>query len=1139
MNDSHASQAHQVVDAQQRAAALDPTRSFIVQAPAGSGKTELLTQRTLALLQTVQAPEEVIAITFTRKAAGEMRARIMQALSRAAQGEHPRAEHERMTLDLAGRVLAQSRKHGWELESSPARLRIQTIDSLSSGLVSRMPLLSRLGGPGQISKDPEAMYMQAARTTVAELDRDSPWTSSVQTLLRHLDNDLDKACDLIAGMLPQREQWLRHLADRSNRRLQKHRLEQALERAVEEALSEARELIPDQEAEQLLRLADFAASRLPDPEKVPGLGLCADLKDLPDCLSQELPVWLGLARLCLTGSGQLRKRADKNLGFPAPSSSKDPELKVRYQGMKEEFAACMQALSAIPGLEHRLNEIRFLPGPEYSQAQWTVLEALFDVLRLAAGHLHLVFQERGEVDFAEISSRAQMALGPPQEPTDLALVLDHAVQHLLMDEFQDTSISQFLLLQSLTAGWTPGDGRTFFAVGDPMQSIYSFREAEVGLFLRARESGLGHIPLHPLTLSVNFRSQAGIVDWVNQAFPQVLPEEEDPLTGSVPYSPAHAFLPRSEPPAVCVHPFFDPDPGPEARTVISLIQEASQRDPQGTTAVLVRSRPHLQAIMPELRRAGLRFQAVDIDPLSQRPAIQDLCSLAKALRHPGHNLAWLAVLRAPWCGLDLEDLHLLAGDADSPSVLSQILDDGAAGRLSRPGQNRLGRVKTVLAHALEQRDRAGVRRQVESCWLALGGPDCLHDDSERQDAEIFFRLLQERFESAPDELTDELDQAVDRLFAQPDTQADQSLQVMTMHKAKGLEFDTVILPGMGRTPRPDERQILAWLERSGKDGRSDLLLAPRTGTGEEADPVYNYIQRLNQQKSRHEDGRLLYVAATRARKRLHILGHTSLNEDGRPRQPGARSLLAALWPAVREEFEHQAGLDRDPDPEPEHRSQQPPSQVLTRLTPNWQPPELPAGLKPSVPLKSDPEHQDLAFDWAGEVVRCAGTCVHGWLLVVARQGLDAWDASRVQGLRPVFARQLSDLGMLQSDLEQGVELVEEALINTLAHHVGRWILAPRQEAGNEYALSGLDQGRVTSVVMDRTFVDEKGNRWIIDYKTSRHEGTDLEAFLEQERVRYQGQMATYARLMQARDPRPIRVGLYFPLLSGWLEWGVS
>jgi ATP-dependent exoDNAse (exonuclease V) beta subunit len=1126
----------QVVDADKRAQALDPARSFIVQAPAGSGKTELLTQRTLALLSTVQDPEEVLAITFTRKAAAEMRSRIVQALQRARNKETPQAEHARTTLELAGRVLEQSHRLGWDLQSSPARLRIQTIDSLCASLVSRMPLLSRLGGQSRISEDTEQMYTQAALATVAELDPDSDWSAQLRTLLSHLDNDLDKACRLLSGMLPQREQWLRHLADPSSSQLQKPSLEQALSRAVQETLQETRESIPRQEIPRLLGLLQFAYQNLPNPEQARELEYFADLQDLPGTEAANLGLWQSLAWLCLTQNGGLRKKADKNLGFPAPSSSKDAQAKARFQEMKQEFVSCMQALSFVPGLEQRLHRIRSLPRPEYTQSQWTVLEALLQVLRLAVAHLHLIFQEQGEVDFAEVSSRARQALGSPQEPTDLALILDHSIQHILIDEFQDTSISQFLLLLSLTAGWSPGEGRTFFAVGDPMQSIYSFREAEVGLFLQARESGLGHIPLEPLTLEVNFRSQAGIVHWVNQAFPWILPETEDPLTGSVPYSPAQAVLSHAAEPAVQVHPFFDLDPDKEASTIVSLVQEARQKEPQGTIAVLARSRLHLQSILPALRKAEIPFQAVDIDPLQQRPAIQDLCSLTKALRHPGHNLAWLAVLRAPWCGLELADLHILSPAEEKPDVVSRIQAPEVLARLSPAGHARLLRVRPVLLEALQQRERCSLRRQVESCWQALGGPVCLLTRGEREDARIFLELLQERFESRPEAVLDELDQAVQSLFAGPEPGAGQELQVMTMHKAKGLEFDTVILPGLGRGTGSEEQPLLAWLERSRAGENSDLLLAPRTGAGQEPDQIYKYILELIKQKAGYEEGRLLYVAATRAKKRLHILGHTQLNDQGLPRQPGGGCLLAALWPAVQEEFQEaaqqgmtkEAGQAKDAAPELE--------QALSRIKLGWQAPEPAPGISPLASTAPEPETEDIPFDWAGELVRCVGTCVHAWLLLMAKQGLELWDLDRLQGLRQVFMRQLQELGLRQKELQLGADLVQQALQNTLGQALGRWILAEHAEARNEYALSGLDQGRVVSVVMDRTFVDQGGTRWIIDYKTSRHEGGDLETFLEQERLRYQAQMQLYSRLMRAKEDRPIRLGLYFPLLSGWREW---
>jgi len=185
-----------------------------------------------------------------------------------------------------------------------------------------------------------------------------------------------------------------------------------------------------------------------------------------------------------------------------------------------------------------------MPPAAYSDGQWEALGAIVQLLPRAVAELKLVCAERGQADFTEIAQGVVRALGDPGEPTDLLLSLDVRIHHVLVDEFQDTSISQWELLDRLTAGWEPGDGRTVFAVGDPMQSIYRFREAQVGLFLRARHRGFGGVKLEPLTLSTNFRSWAGIVEWVNSAFARILPAQEDFAAGAVPYTPSTPHLPR-------------------------------------------------------------------------------------------------------------------------------------------------------------------------------------------------------------------------------------------------------------------------------------------------------------------------------------------------------------------------------------------------------------------------------------------------------------------------------------------------------------------------------------------------------------------------------------------------------------------
>src|SRR5690606_35422690 len=176
-----------------------------------------------------------------------------------------------------------------------------------------------------------------------------------------------------------------------------------------------------------------------------------------------------------------------------------------------------------------------------------------------------------EADYVEVALRALQALGSADEPTDLALAFDHRIRHILIDEFQDTSFTQLDLLERLTAGWTPGDGRTLFCVGDPMQSIYRFRQAEVGLFLELQRRGLKHLPLEPLTLTANFRSTQPVVRWVNDVFRTVIPPHDGIEQGAVRYSASVAAR-AEESGAVHIHPSINGSAAATAQKVVQIVQ---------------------------------------------------------------------------------------------------------------------------------------------------------------------------------------------------------------------------------------------------------------------------------------------------------------------------------------------------------------------------------------------------------------------------------------------------------------------------------------------------------------------------------------------------------------------------------------
>ncbi|WP_051362300.1 UvrD-helicase domain-containing protein [Solimonas soli] len=1119
-----------VVDAAARARALDPHASFIVQAPAGSGKTELLTQRLLVLLASVDEPEEIVAITFTRKAAAEMRARVFRAIRDAATGDEPADTHRAQTWRLARGALQRSRQRGWQLEDNPQRLRVMTIDALCMHITQQMPVTAGFGGRVQIADEAEPLYREAARATLATLEAETPYREALARVLRHFDNRSGQLERQLVMLLARRDQWLRFATEGG--RAARAELEAALDGVVRAALEAAHAAIAAPHREIWLASAAHASSQLYATQPMLALH---ELRDgaWPEAEPAHLPRWLALVDLVLKKDHGWRQQIDARSGFPAGKSKAE---KAQLGPPRDAHLQLIAELAAQEGLLDLLQRLRSLPAAAYDDAQWDVLQALLDVLKLAAAQLRVVFAARGVVDFAEVATQAVAALGSDEAPTELALAFDYRIRHLLVDEFQDTSTTQYRLLERLTAGWQAGDGRTLFVVGDPMQSIYRFREADVGLYLQARARGIAALPLEALRLECNFRSRAGIVDWVNAAFARVLPAQEDAARSAVPYSAATATKLAEAAAAVRVHPQFasasgEDDARAEARRIVELIGAARAQDPEGSIAVLVRSRTHLDELMPALRAAALRYEAVDLESLASRPVIEDLRALTRALLQPMDRVAWLAVLRAPWCGLRLADLLVLAEGLPQQQALLPALRDARRGaRLSADGRQRLARAMTVLDAALAQQGRKPLRRWVEGTWLALGGPAAVREPRDLADARQFFARLEDLARGATLDDLDALDLALANLKATPDPLADGRLSLMTIHKSKGLEFDTVIVPGLGRTTRSDTPPPIIFDRRRGADGREQLVLAPIQPRGDDSEPTYAYIRRLVADKQEHEDGRLLYVAATRARRRLHLLGTVARDEEGLPKAPPPSSLLARLWPAVADDYAAAARAAPPPAaPADFAAAATAPVPPLRRLVADWRAPPFEAGLAAGAP---PPAALTPSFEWAGEIARLVGVVFHRWAERLAADGLVQWGDARLAALADTLPAELAEAGVPAARCASAAQLVQDALAALLADPRGRWLFdAAHREARSEWELTAWLDGRAQRFVIDRSFIDGDGVRWIVDFKTSRHEGGEVEAFVAEERRRYQRQLQTYAALMRRYGPEPVRAALYLPLLA--------
>jgi len=1197
------------LDQRERKNALDRARSVLVEAPAGSGKTDLLTRRFLRLLGEVEDPEQIVAITFTNAAAAEMRHRILGELENVARAE-PVAGDE-FTMDaLARRALERSEALGWRLVELPARLRIMTIDAFCRELAQQQPLLSGLGGGLAIAEHPKELYRRAARRALEKIDEDgSALGKAIETLLLWRDNNWQEMEELLMVMLGNRDRWMQGFLlerepDWDALRVQ---LERPFGQAVRRALTEVGELFDEAPGArgEALELARFACTQA-ENEALRGL---AELVEFPaaeldggDALEEARAAWNGVAALVLTGGGTFRKTVNKTLGFPTDRKRE-----------KERVLGLIANASAIEGLETALAGVGGLPSSGYTEGEWLIVKACFALLRQAAAELRVVFAEAAAVDFVEVAQIAQRVLkGEDGRPTDAAIEVADGIRHLLVDETQDTSRRQYSMLADLVAAWPEVTGRTMFVVGDPMQSVYFFRDADVELFARLRERGLeipGGEPLRfePVRLTANFRSAPELVERLNRVFEQVFEREDGSGVAFCRAEPAREELGGVDA-RFGLHLMFvvkgrrgtaeedadeekDDAAGAQGSEIVELIQthlgrmeEARRRGEKYRVAVLGRTKKALAPIAEGLREAGIKFRAVDLEKLATRPEVLDALAVARALLNPQDRVAWLGVLRAPWCGLSLEDLHRLTSDDDT-TVLARPVPELLAERIGllspegRIGAERVLRVVAGVPALRASQPGAKLGTWLEQVWLRLGGQDCV-DATGRTNLELLWSCLDGLAGGDQDLLGAALDSALESLTAMPDAEASSEcgVQLMTIHKSKGLEFEVVIVPELQAGTGRAGGKMLAWLERglaeTDESGEiTEFLVGPIQFKGEDRGKAKQWVDRVYRERETQEMRRILYVASTRAREELHLFARPACKVESNGEVSLAtptNSLLATAWPALEEEVRGQfvewkaararemaageevvesiaAGSESNllmmPGPAK--------GTVLRRLPMDYRAEsftELAAqGSVLGVQgLGSEAGESSLYRRHEGGLVsRAFGTAVHAFLEELARlRRTKEWEAAvrALAGLQPRVTAEVRAVGIEPAMAAAIAAQAMEHALKASRDPIGQWILSPHAGAESEVSWAGVVEGALRTVRVDRVFrggaeplAEGEDCWWIVDYKTAHAE--DAAESLAELRRMFAPQVEAYGKVLRNLHGSGAAVwcGLYYPRMLR-LDW---
>ena len=1051
-------------DQKQRDQSLNISDSFIVQAPAGSGKTELITQRYLKLLGTADVPENILVMTFTNRAVDELKHRIISSLNRARL--HPPEEpHKRKTFDLASKVLEQSNLKEWDLLNHPSRIKIITIDSLSSLIVSRYPSIDQLIPPQTMinTYEYEQIYQEAAENTLLLIE-ENEYQASISSVLLYLDNHVDRFYRLIVQMLSKREQWLPKLY-----------IKGALDISLLEVL--AQELIVEyletlrNAASEILGKSFFNLLEINTRDDI------SKINKLPGTTIEDLGDWQTISELLLTKStGNWRKKIDASIGFPA-------ELKEE----KLVFKEILVGLDSEVEFKKILNNLANLPSAYFPESTSKEINDIAQVLKLSVAELKMIFKEKGLQDFSEVGMQAINALDSREEVSDIALLLDYQIKHLLIDEFQDTSYSQLSLIEKLVDGWQKGDGKSIFFVGDPMQSIYKFRESQVGIFLEIMKSGIGSLKINSLTLNSNFRSNKSIVEKNNKIFSQIFPNQDNLLLGAIHYSESNSASQVEQDDAVTFYPFSADQDFEEAEMVVKIIKNSISNNPNHEIAVLVRSRSHLKAITLLLQDSSINFEALKTEPLRSNLFTRDLLSLTRALLSLADRLAWLSLLRAPWCGLKLEDL-LAFGESTDKTIFSQLIDDGIVQDLSEDGAVRSRHLFLATEEAIYSEGKFSFVERFSYSLSQLCNEIELNEQEKSIRSQFLSLLNHCELNQSLDIKTIEL--MVKDLYA-PSQHA--SVKLMTIHQAKGLEFDTVIIPGLGKKGKSDTLPLMQIQEFSNKN----ILLAPIKSSYEDSESkTYLYLQYLQKQQTHFELMRVLYVAMSRAKHKIHLLG--GISKTGKAVSGSLLSFLSDYFQKSIDDIPIQDSTVPVETSLPKFQR----NKVLSALTNR--------GTNDAMQSKNIPSNIDLIYQSA------LGSIVHYFL-----------EHNLFEPLIESIEARFREFGLPPKLIQSYSKTASLLLLNTRRDKDFEWLFKYRNSTEVEAEYSNSSR----TVIIDRLFVED-ATLWIIDFKTaSLNEGESMSSFIERQKLSHQKQIKTYQEVLEDFFKLPSKVALYCPAVS--------
>jgi ATP-dependent helicase/nuclease subunit A len=1025
---------------------LDPKFSFLVQAPAGSGKTTTLAKRILHLLAVVEDPKEIIAISFTNKAAAEMHVRV--------QNEYEDPENR----EVVNKIKVRAKENKWE-QNYLKFLQIMTIDSLASKITRQTPILSRSSFMN-ISEDPHTLYEAAVKETMQD-------NGQLSELFSFLNYDYQKIEKQLIKQIETRDQWLDkviHYADIGPKRIE-NEIKAYYLKEVKKWVIKLRKLFNKNQIEDIKNILSYQDSNFLHQEN-------------------KIDFWLIFRDLIMTKDGKVRKRFGPKESFP-----KDKEGEFYKEKLLKllEFSHINSILEDFNNVLYEENIFDIFPTKIHSAC-----------ILLSELHKNLLakFHEFGYLDYTQVIENANFALQDP----GVAMLFDENISHILVDEFQDINQLQEKFLKLLTQNFSGNLNKSFFAVGDPMQSIYRFRKSDVGIFVKLQtKEKFEDVEIKTRKLEVNFRSDKKIIDWLNDIYKEAFGEINDRDKGLIEYHYSRENLETKDIEGNGVHFHILEDKTKdifteqhkEAEYIFETIKDIRANKENVEIAVLTRNRSHLRSLLSKMRQDHFPIEAIEIDSIEYNQAFQDIFCLTKALYNLNDRVSWVGILRAPWCGLRLEDLTCLFESNTKETPWQIINDTSITKHLTSDGQKRLTYLRKVISKNIQFRGRVAHRFFIESIWRQLFGEKILvADDIKRIDT--FLDLVDQS--SSPLSIDfEKLNRLVEDLHTDDQSNKDNPVKFFTIHKAKGNEFECVIIPGLGRIPKSEDHTFIAY------DYDDDKQLLSLNNNKEDQDNLYNYHRSKELIRLQNEKIRLLYVAITRAKENCHLIGTVKKNSEGEL-SPPKNSFLKILWPQA---------ITKDNKIKKDFKKFVP---KLRRLKSKSFDREV--KINTQISSIKNIKEKKISKD---NIYSFTGTLIHKYYeLIINKQiDIDKLLSKKLSFIYNIFVKN----NFSEGEINPLIKVVKKSLLSLKNSKDGQWIYQLHEDEGMEINYLHTVNNKTEILIPDRTFIQD-GTRWIIDYKTVFN---DKDVKITKD---YANQLDLYESLF-IDDNYPIQKAIYF------------